>query len=183
MGRMPFLVRWAAGVAAVIVAYDVAVPGEVGRQVGLRRVGMTRETGAVSFWVAAPLGVAAMDRSHFGIVAASLWHHGRWGGAESLIARRVFEAHCVADPSAVVADFGSHVGWFTLLAAAWGCATRSAELDDGFVALLRLALDANGFTDAARHVVYAGAVPADHSVDAVTATTPCSSTSITAIEK
>ena len=46
----------------------LAVPGEVGRRVGLRRVGMNRETGNVSFWVAAPLGVEAMDRRNFGIV-------------------------------------------------------------------------------------------------------------------
>ena len=97
----------------------LAVPGEVGRRVGLRRVGMNRETGNVSFWVAAPLGVEAMDRRNFGIVAASLWHHGRWGGAESVIARRIFERHCAAD--GVVADLGSHVGYFTLLAAAHGC--------------------------------------------------------------
>ena len=96
----------------------LAVPGEVGRRVGLRRVGMNRETGNVSFWVAAPLGVEAMDRRNFGIVAASLWHHGRWGGAESVIARRIFERHCAAD--GVVADLGSHVGYFTLLAAAHG---------------------------------------------------------------
>ena len=129
----------------------LAVPGEVGRRVGLRRVGMNRETGNVSFWVAAPLGVEAMDRRNFGIVAASLWHHGRWGGAESVIARRIFERHCAAD--GVVADLGSHVGYFTLLAAAHGCATRSAEIDADFVALLGLALRANGFDDAARHRV------------------------------
>ena len=39
----------------------LAVPGEVGRRVGLRRVGMNRETGNVSFWVAAPLGVELYD--------------------------------------------------------------------------------------------------------------------------
>ena len=145
----------------------LAVPGEVGRRVGLRRVGMNRETGNVSFWVAAPLGVEAMDRRNFGIVAASLWHHGRWGGAESVIARRIFERHCAAD--GVVADLGSHVGYFTLLAAAHGCATRSAEIDADFVALLGLALRANGFDDAARHRVFTGAVPAEHSLDAVAA--------------
>ena len=145
----------------------LAVPGEVGRRVGLRRVGMNRETGNVSFWVAAPLGVEAMDRRNFGIVAASLWHHGRWGGAESVIARRIFERHCAAD--GVVADLGSHVGYFTLLAAAHGCATRSAEIDADFVALLGLALRANGFDDAARHRVFTGAVPANHSLDAVAA--------------
>ena len=91
----------------------LAVPGEVGRRVGLRRVGMNRETGNVSFWVAAPLGVEAMDRRNFGIVAASLWHHGRWGGAESVIATnfRRQVAELISQPHLLLREFQrfSHV--------------------------------------------------------------------------
>ena len=63
----------AALLLAPALAYEDAVPGAVGRRVGLRRIGANAETGNVSFWVAAPLGVDGMDRRHFGIVAASLW--------------------------------------------------------------------------------------------------------------
>jgi len=191
-GAFPPLLR-AIILLAPAAAYPAPVPGDVGKQVGLRRIGNNGETGNVSFWVAAPLGLEGMDRGHFGIVSASLWHRGRWGGLESVIAckaafskrvlgarrgdadearpsthrrrRRILETHCRGD--AVMVDLGSHVGYFTMLAAAHGCATRSAELDAGFVSLVRLALDANGF-DHGRHRVFEGAVPAEHSLDSVT---------------
>ena len=126
-----------------------AIAGGVGRKVGLVKIGNNRETGDVSFWIAAPLGAESMSPDNFGIVAASLWNRGGWGGGESVVARRVFETRCPNSENVVV-DLGSHVGYFTLLAAAHGCQTRSAELDPDFARLLRLALHANDF-DAERH--------------------------------
>ena len=66
----------------------------VGDQIGVRLVGGSHETGNASFWIAAPVGSAAWSDANFGVVSASLWLRGRWGGAESIIAAAIFEAHC-----------------------------------------------------------------------------------------
>ena len=76
----------------------------------------------------------------------------RWGGAESRIAAQIFREHCSANESSVapvvrpvVLDVGAHVGYFTLLARAHGCSTRSLELDRDLLPFHELSLRMNDF--------------------------------------
>ena len=83
----------------------------------------------------------------FSIVSASLWYHGHWGGMESAIAARIFKDHCRQENNgaALVLDVGSHVGYFSLLALAHGCHTRTLEYDARLLRYLNLSIHMNNF--------------------------------------
>lgn len=136
----------------------------VGARVGVRRIGANHETGGAAFWVAAPVGPEAWAEEAFGVVSASLWFRGRWGGAESVIASGIFARYCGG--GALVADVGSHVGYFTLLARAHGCDTRSVDANPSFAQLVRVSLGLNGFAPTARDV-REGLVPDDVTYDSL----------------
>ncbi|KAJ1463022.1 hypothetical protein M885DRAFT_556732 [Pelagophyceae sp. CCMP2097] len=152
------------GAVAAAGPRTAVLGGQVGDKVGVRLVGGGAETAGASFWVAAPLGEKAWDSNNFGIVSASLWLRGEWGGAESVIASAIFSKHC--GKGGYVVDVGSHVGFFTLLAQAHGCRTVSVDGNAQFLALLRVALNVNGFDDAS---VVTGLVPRDWTYDALAA--------------
>ena len=136
----------------------------VGDQIGVRLVGGDHETDGKTFWVAAPVGSRAWLDENFGVVSASLWLRGRWGGAESIVAAAIFAEHCGAGRSMV--DVGSHVGYFTLLAQAHGCATTSVDMSDQFAQLLRVSQGLNGFPSPPGAVVV-GPVPRTWTYDAL----------------
>jgi FkbM family methyltransferase len=133
-----------------------------GDKVGARLISDAALTAGAEFWAAMPMATAARD--DFAIVSASLWLHGDWGGVESVIAARIFADHCGGEgggeAAPVMLDVGAHVGYFTLLARAHGCRTRSVEMNPSYLEKLRLSMFLNDF---AHRTVRIGAEALDRS--------------------
>jgi hypothetical protein len=79
-----------------------------------------------------------------------------WEPAETIA---VLSACTAAAPGSLFVDFGSQVGWFTLLAASCGVDVIAYEADPANVEALRHSLALNGWTD--RVGIVAGRVDAD----------------------
>lgn len=77
-------------------------------------------------------------------ISFSLESHGIWEGFETLVVLDILER---GDRNRIVLDFGSHIGWYSLLAASFGYRVVAFEADAENVRTLRANAQANGFQD------------------------------------
>lgn len=77
-------------------------------------------------------------------VSETIADQGIWEPAETVL---TLSACSAAPPNATVVDFGSQIGWFSLLAASCGLGVLAVEADPENVRLLTLSATANGWAD------------------------------------
>lgn len=77
-------------------------------------------------------------------VSATITNQGIWEPAGTIMASQVCST---ADPTQIVVDLGAQIGWFSLIAAAWGLLVRAYDADATNLRLLRESARLNGWTD------------------------------------
>ncbi|KAG0579210.1 hypothetical protein KC19_4G082000 [Ceratodon purpureus] len=95
----------------------------------------------------------AVDRPFFMFVCSNCFcdicekvrHLGYWSPAESQIFHHVLRRHGCEDGKALVIDIGAHVGYFSLIAASYGCRVISFEPNSVALRYLNLSTAINNF--------------------------------------